>query len=330
MGVLQISLSTSDNDRTRAIFDGRAPIEGCDVNSVSLGPEESFHRAFKYNEFDVSEISLSSYTMTAARGDSHYVGIPAFVSRVFRHSGIYIRTDRGIREPQDLKGKTIGVPEYQLTANVWIRGILQDEYGVLPRDIVWRRGGLEEPGRTERAAISLPDEIDLKAIPSDRNLSDMLARGELDGMFSARAPSCYLRGSPHVARLFEDYPNAEEAYFRKTGIFPIMHLIGVRRSLAEKHPWLPVSIYKAFLKAKELCMHEMGEIGHLAASLPWGVYEYQRTRRAMGPDFWSYGVEANRHVLDTLCRYSHEQGLSMRRLAVDEMFAPSTYDLSKI
>jgi 4,5-dihydroxyphthalate decarboxylase len=330
MGVLQISLSTSDNDRTRAIFDGRAPIEGCDVNSVSLGPEESFHRAFKYNEFDVSEISLSSYTMIAARGDSHYVGIPAFVSRVFRHSGIYIRTDRGIREPQDLRGKTIGVPEYQLTANVWIRGILQDEYGVLPRDIVWRRGGLEEPGRTERAAINLSDEIDLKAIPSDRNLSDMLARGEIDGMFSARAPSCYLRGSPHVARLFEDYPNAEEAYFRKTGIFPIMHLIGVRRSLAEKHPWLPVSIYKAFLKAKELCMHEMGEIGHLAASLPWGVYEYERTRRAMGPDFWSYGVEANRHVLDTLCRYSHEQGLSMRRLAVDEMFAPSTYDLSKI
>jgi 4,5-dihydroxyphthalate decarboxylase len=330
VGALQISLSASDNDRTRAIFDGRAPVEGCDVNSVSLGPEESFHRAFKYHEFDVSEISLSSYTMTAARGDNHYIGIPAFVSRVFRHSGIYIRTDRGIREPRDLNGKTIGVPEYQLTANVWIRGILQDEYGVLPRDIVWRRGGLEEPGRTERAAINLPDEIDLKAIPANRNLSEMLACGELDGMFSARAPSCYLRGSPHVARLFEDYPHAEEAYFKKTGIFPIMHLIGVRRSLADRHPWLAVSIYKAFLTAKDLCMHEMGEIGHLATSLPWGVYEYERARRAMGSDFWSYGVEANRHVLDTLCRYSHEQGLSMRRLAVDEMFAPSTYDLSKI
>jgi 4,5-dihydroxyphthalate decarboxylase len=327
---LQLSLAVCDYDRTRAIFDGRAPIEGCDVTAVPLEPEEAFHRAFKFNEFDISEISMSSYTMTTARGDAHYVAIPVFVSRLFRHSGIYIRTDRGITRAQDLKGKTIGLPEYQITANVWIRGILKEEYGIAPADIKWRRGGLEDAGRDERATIRLPPAIDLQAIPEHRTLSDMLAAGELDGLISARAPSCFLRGAPHVARLFPDYPATEEAYFHKTGIFPIMHAIGIRRSLVEQHPWLAVSVYKAFLKAKDLCMHELGQIGHLATSLPWSVAEYDRLRRVMGEDFWSYGVESNRHALETLARYSHDQHLSVRQLPVEEMFAPSTYELSKI
>jgi len=327
---LQLSLSVCDYDRTHAIFDGRAPIEGCDVTAVALEPEEAFHRAFKFQEFDVTEISMSSYIMTTARGDAHYVAVPAFVSRLFRHSGIYIRTDRGIARPEDLRGKTIGLPEYQITANVWIRGILKDEYGLAPRDTKWRRGGLEDAGREERASIKLPADIDLQPIPEHRTLSDMLASGELDGLFSARAPSCFLRGAPNVARLFPDYPAVEEAYFRKTGIFPIMHAIGIRRPLIERHPWLAVSVYKAFLKAKALCMHELGQIGHLATSLPWSVAEYDRLRRVMGEDFWSYGAVENRHVLETLARYSFDQGLSVRQLGFDEMFAPSTYDLSKI
>lgn len=327
---LQVSLAAGDYDRTRAIFDGRVRIEGCEVAAVQLEPEEAFHRAFKFQDFDISEISLSSYTMTTARGDSHYLAIPAFVSRLFRHSGIYIRTDRGINRPQDLKGKTIGLPEYQITANVWIRGILQDEYGVKPSDIKWRRGGLEDAGRDERAPIELPPDIDLADIPTDRTLSDMLASGKLDGLVSARAPSCYLNGAPNVDRLFPDYPKVEEAYFRKTGIFPIMHCIGIRRSLAEKHPWLATSVYKAFLQAKEYCMKELGQIGHLSTSLPWSIAENDRLKKFMGADYWSYGVEPNRHVLETLVRYSYEQGLSVRKLEVDEMFARSTYDLSKI
>ena len=326
---LHLSLSVCDYDRTRAIFDGRAAIEGCDVTAVALEPEEAFHRAFKYREFDITEISMSSYIMTTARGDAHYVAIPAFVSRLFRHSGIYVRSDR-ITGPQDLKGKTIGLPEYQITANVWIRGILADEYGIQPRDISWRRGGLEDPGREERAPIRLPADVDLQPIPEHRTLSEMLASGELDGLLSARAPSCFLRGVPNVGRLFPDYPAVEEAYFKKTKIFPVMHAIGIRRSLVEQHPWLAVSVYKAFLKAKELCMHELGQIGHLAASLPWSVAEYDRLRKVMGEDYWSYGAHANRHVLDMLTRYSFEQGLSVRKLDVDEMFAASTYDLSKI
>jgi 4,5-dihydroxyphthalate decarboxylase len=327
---LQVSLAVGDYDRTRAIFDGRVQIEGCDVAAVQLEPEEAFHRAFKFQDFDISEISLHTYTMTTARGESHYVAIPAFVSRLFRHSGIYIRTDRGIARPQDLKGKTIGLPEYQITANVWIRGILQDEYGVKPSDIKWRRGGQEEPGRDERTPIKLPADIDLADIPKDRTLSEMLACGDLDGMIGARAPSCFLNGAPNVDRLFPDYPKVEEAYFRKTGIFPIMHAIGIRRSLLDKNPWLATSAYKAFLAAKDHCMKELGQIGHLSTSLPWSVAENDRLKKFMGEDFWSYGVDANRHVLETLVRYSCEQGLSVRRLDVDEMFARSTYDLSKI
>jgi 4,5-dihydroxyphthalate decarboxylase len=328
--VLPLSLSVCDYDRTRAIFDGRATIEGCDVTAVNLEPEESFHRAFKFAEFDVSEISMSSYIMTTARRDAPYIAVPAFVSRLFRHSSIYIRTDRGIARPEDLRGKAVGLPEYQMTANVWVRGILQDEYGVRPADIKWRRGGLEEPGREERARITLPPEIELVQVPHDRTLSRMLADGEIDGLISARAPSCFLAGAPKVGRLFTNYPEVEAAYFKKTRIFPIMHAIGIRRSLVEQHPWLAVSVYKAFLKAKQIAMAELGQIGHLAVSLPWSVADYGRARALLGDDYWSYGAQANRHVLDKLAQYSFDQGLSVRRLPFEEMFAPSTYDLTKI
>jgi 4,5-dihydroxyphthalate decarboxylase len=295
-----------------------------------LEPEEAFHRAFKFQEFDVTEMSLSSHVLNTARGTAHYLGIPAFVSRLFRHSGIYIRADRGIKRPEDLKGKTIGLPEYQITANVWIRGMLKDQHGVEPRDIKWRRGGVEEPGRDERTPIKLPADIDLKDIPHDRTLSQMLETGELDGMIGARAPSCFLRGAPNIARLFPDYPKAEEEYFHRTKIFPIMHLIGIRRSLIEQHPWLAVSVFKAFIKAKEICMREFEQIGHLACSLPWSVHEYERLQHVLGNDYWSYGFESNRHVLEALVGYSFDQGLSARRVAADELFARSTLELSKI
>jgi 4,5-dihydroxyphthalate decarboxylase len=330
MRKLQLTLACCDYDRTRALLDGRVPVEGCDILPVALEPEEAFHRAFKYHEFDVSEISLSSHTMTVSRGENHYVGIPAFVSRLFRHSGIYIRTDRGIRVPADLKGKRVGLPEYQITANVWIRGILQDEYGVHPRDIHWRRGGVEEAGREERAPLQLPPEIDLQQIPHDRTLSGMLEAGELDAVIGARAPSCFTRGAPHVARMFPDHRKVEEEYFRRTRIFPTMHVIGIRRSIVEANPWLPASLYKAFVQAKALCMAELAQIGHLFTSLPFGVSELAATKALMGDDFWSYGFEANRHVLETFVRYHHQQGLSARPVAPEELFARSTLDTSRI
>jgi 4,5-dihydroxyphthalate decarboxylase len=327
---LRISLSCGAYDRTQALFDGRAPIEGCEVAAVPVEPEEAFHRAFRYQEFDVTEISMSSHMMTTARGDNEYVAVPAFISRVFRQSGIYVRTDRGINTPQDLRGKTIGVPEYQITANVWIRGILQDEYGVKPSDIKWRRGGVEEPGRGERAPIDLGEDIDLKQIPDDKTLSGMLEAGEIDGYIGARAPSCFLRGAPNVGRLFGDYIEAEKDYYRRTGIFPIMHMVGIRKSLVEENPWLPVSVYKAFLKAKALAVKELDEICHLAVTLPWMVHHYNEARKIMGEDYWPYGLEANRHTIETFARYHYEQGLSKRKVAPEELFAASALDLSKI
>ncbi|HEY6821875.1 MAG TPA: ABC transporter substrate-binding protein [Burkholderiales bacterium] len=330
MAKLRISLSCCDYDRTQALFDGRVQVEGCELIPTALEPEECFHRAFKYQEFDVSELSLSSYTLQVSRGTNPYVAIPAYVSRLFRHSGIYIRTDRGIKSPKDLKGKTIGLPEYQITANVWIRGILSDEYGVRTQDIHWRNGGIEEPGRGERTPLKLPPGIDLQSIPQDKTLSGMLESGEIDGMIGARAPSCFLRGAPNVARLFPDFKAAEQEYFRRTKIFPVMHIIGIRKSIAEQHPWLAVNLMKAFLKAKEHAWYELGQIGHLFNSLPWGVAEFADTRKLMGEDYWSYGLEKDRHVIDTFTRYHHEQGLSERKVSPEELFVPSTLELSRI
>lgn len=330
MSKLQLSMSVGNYDRTQALFDGRVEIEGCDVTAVPLEPEEAFHRAFRYGEFDITEISMSSHMMTTARGDNLYIGIPAFLSRVFRQSGIYVRTDRGIDRPQDLKGKVIGVPEYQITANVWIRGILEEEYGVKPSDIQWRRGGIEEAGREERAPISLPPSIDLQQIPDDKTLAGMLQSGEIDGYIGARAPSCFLKGAPNVGRLFKNYIEDEKDYFRRTRIFPIMHMVGIRKSLVEKHPWLPVSVFKAFIKAKALAVKELDEICHLAVTLPWMVHHHNEAKALMGEDYWPYGLDANRHVIDKFAQYHHGQGLSVRPVSPEELFARSALDLSKI
>ncbi len=326
---LRLSLTVCDYDRTRALFDGRVAIEGCDVTAVPLEPEEAFHRAFRFAEFDVSELSMSSHTLMTSRGQNTYVGIPAFVSRLFRHSGIYVRTDR-IRKPEDLRGKRIGVPEYQMTANVWIRGSLEDDYAVKPTDIHWRQGGLEESGRGERTPIKLPADVDFQPVPHTQTLNALLEAGEIDGLISARAPSCFLRGAANVGRLFPDYRRTEENYFRRTKIFPVMHIVGIRKELVSAHPWLAASVMKAFIKAKALAMAELGQIGHLFVSLPWSVSEYQSARALMGDDFWSYGFEANKHVLETFTRYHHAQGLSARKVAPEELFAASSLDLSKI
>lgn len=330
MSLLRVTMGCTNYDRTRAVFDGRAPIEGCDLVPIALAPEEVFHRAFKFEEFDITELSLSSHTLMTARGDSAYVGLPVIVSRVFRHSGIYIRTDRGITKPQDLKGRKIGVPEYQMTANVWIRGILQDDYGVRPEDIHWRRGGIEEPGRGERAPLTLPPSIDLQQVPGDRTLSQMLADGEIDGLISARAPSCFRRGAPDVGRLFPDYRKVEEDYYRRTRIFPPMHIMGVRKTLAERYPWLPVAVYKSFIRAREIALEELEEIAYYFVTLPWALDDYKKAREIMPEDYWSYGLESNRATMDTFVRYHHEQGISSRLVAPEELFAPSTLELSKI
>jgi 4,5-dihydroxyphthalate decarboxylase len=326
---LQISLACERYDRVQALFDGRVRIEGCEVNCVALSAEEAFHRAWNGAEFDVTELSGSTYMMTTARNECPYVAIPAFVSKYFRHSAIYIRNDRGIRAPRDLIGKRIGMPEYQMTACLWARGILEDEYGVRPRDIQWFTGGQEEPGRRERARLTVDKSVSIQPIGPTQTLSAMLAAGELDAVISARVPSCY-RKNPAVVRLFENFREVETAYFQKTKIFPIMHLIGIRRSLVEAHPWLPVSVYKAFVAAKDIAIHELKDAGVNFVTLPWVYQEVLAAEALLAEDYWAYGLEANRAALDAMTRYSFDQGLSQRKLAPEEMFPVGTHEISKL
>src|SRR5262245_4971772 len=325
-----ITIACGNYDRTAAIRDGRVKVEGCAVTYLPLYPEEIFHRAFKFHEFDVSELSFSSYLRTVAAGTSPYIGIPAFVSRIFRHSGIYIRTGAGIRTPQDLRGKRIGLPESQIPAVVWMRGMMQHEYGVKPHEIHWRNGGQEEPGRGERTPLKPIPGLDLKPLEPGQTLVDMLRNGELDALFTARAPSSFLNGEPHIARLFPDTRAAEQAYYKKTGLFPIMHLIGIKKDLVEQYPWLATSVYKAFIEAKALAMVDLCDVNALMVSLPWLEAETRETMAVMGPDFWKYGVDENLCEIEALTQYAYEQGLIDRKLAVEELFAKPTFEMSKV
>jgi 4,5-dihydroxyphthalate decarboxylase len=327
---IPITIACGNYDRTAAIRDGRVKVEGCAVTYLPLYPEEIFHRVFKFAEFDVAELSGSSFIRTVAAGRSEFVGIPAFVSRIFRHSGIYIRKGSGIAKPEDLRGKRIGLPEYQITAVVWMRGMLQHEYGVKPSEIHWRQGGQEQPGREERTPLKPIPGLDLAPIPKDKTLVGMLRDGELDALFTARAPSSFLAGEEHITRLFPDTRAAEIAYYKKTGLFPIMHLVGIKKTLLEQHDWLATSLYKAFLQAKELAMIDLTDVNALMVTLPFLEAEAKETIAAMGADFWRYGVHENMREIEALSQYAHEQGLLDRKVAVEELFAGSTFDISKI
>ncbi|MGE0036503.1 MAG: ABC transporter substrate-binding protein [Xanthobacteraceae bacterium] len=330
MADIPITIACGNYDRCRAIRDGRVKVEGCDVTYLPLYPEEIFFRAFRYREFDVAELSLSSYIRTVAAGTSDYVGIPAFVSRLFRHSGIYVRADAGIEKPEDLRGKRIGLPEYQITAVVWMRGMLQHEYGVKPSEIHWRSGGQEEAGRDERVPLKPIPGLDLQPIGKDQTLVGMLRDGELDALFTARGPSSFLRGEPHIRRLFPDTRAAEQAYFRKTKMFPLMHLVGIRKELVAKHPWLPTSVYKAFCEAKALAMVDLLDVNALMVTLPWMIPETEETMALMGPDYWAYGVHENMREIEALTQYIYEQGLVDRKLSAEELFHPSMFEISKV
>lgn len=321
---LPLTIACWDYDRTRTLSDGRVQIEGCEANCLSLPVEETFFRALRSEEFDVAELSLSSYTMLRSRGKSPYTAIPVFMSRMFRHSAIYVRKDRGIKTPQDLIGKTLGVPEFQLTAPVWVRGILEDEYGVKSSDIHWRTGGVEQPGRHEKVAFENSAGIDIEPIPASETLNQWLIEGRIDGLVAPRAPSAFTDGNPDIVRLFPDFREVEKAYFRKTGIFPIMHVIGIRNELVEQHPWLAASVFKAFTLAKNHAQRELGELAALKATLPWLASEYDETVALFGKDYWKYGVPGNEAVLEAFLRYHYTQGLSARKLGIDDLFAPST------
>lgn len=330
MSALRLSIAVGDYDRTRPLVDGTVAIDAVDPQFMLLEPEEIFFRAFRHAAFDVCELSLSSYSIQIAAAGSPYVGIPIFPSRAFRHSSIYVRTDRGIAAPGDLRGRRIGVPEYQLTANVWARMILEEDYGVAPGDVVWVRGGYDDPRRVEKIALALPADVRIEDAPPGRTISAMLAAGELDAVIGPRAPSCFREGHPAVAHLFADPQAAATDWFRRTGIFPIMHLLGLRRTLAEAHPWLPYALFKAFEGAKTVALARLGDDSTAKATLPFIGEQLQAARALMGEDFWPYGIAPNRETLRRFLAAHHQQGLSARRLTPEELFHPTALETHRI
>ena len=327
---LRLTFSCWDYDRTRALADGSVRPEGIDLVYLAHSVEETFFRMLRYREFDCSEMSLSSYVASLDREDPPFIAIPAFPSRFFRHSCIFVSSESGIRRPEELKGRRIGVPEYQMTAPVWIRGILSDDYGVKVTDVEHFTGGEEEPGRDEKIKLSLPASIRVKPIGPTETLARMIAEGKIDALVTARAPSTFYSQPDEVKRLFPAYVEEEKAYYKRTGIFPIMHTVVIRRDIYQKHRWVAQSLYKALAAAKAKALELFRQTAAMPAMLPWFVAHVEETRREMGEDWWPYGLAPNHQVLDTFLRYHHEQGLSRRRFAPEELFARETLESYKV
>ena len=330
MSKLKLSLACWNYDRTRALADGSVQPDGIDLNYLDLPVEETFFRMIRHREFDVAEMSLSSYTVSLFREPRAFVAIPIFPSRFFRHSCIFVHANAGIREPKDLIGKRVGTPDYQMTAPVWIRGILADDYGVPVDSVTYFTGGEEEPGRSEKQRLDLPARIRIQPIGASQTLAQMLADGEIDALHTARTPSTFRTRPDQVVRLFPNYREVEQRYFRDTGIFPIMHTVVIRRDVYEQNRWVAQALYKAFVAAQRRTYEDLDVTAALKTMLPWLPSHLEETRGLMGEDFWPYGFQANRKTLSTFLRYHHESGLSKRLLEPEELFASESMEAFKI
>jgi 4,5-dihydroxyphthalate decarboxylase len=326
MNKLRLSVALGHYDRIRPLVDGEAQIEGVDPIYLTQDPEEIFFRAFRHADYDVCELSLSSYAVKTAAGNSPYLAIPVFPSRAFRHSAVYVRNDRGIETPHDLRGKRIGVPEYQLTANVWVRLFLEEDYGLKSSDVTWVRGGYEDATRVEKISLKLPPGVVVEDAPPGQTISNLLASGEIDAVIGPRAPSCFDQGHPKVKYLFED-PQANAAeWYTRTKIFPIMHTVGVRKTLLESHPWLASALMKGFNKAKEIALARLTDTSATKVTLPFVESQLLAAKRLMGHDFWSYGFAPNEATIDRFLERHHMEGLSARRLRARELFHPASVE----
>ena len=305
-------------------------VEGVDLTYLPLHVEETFWRMLRYGEFDVAECSMSSYLMSRDRGYPKLIAIPVFPSRFFRHSFIFVNTDSGIETPKDLIGKRVGVPEYQITAAVWIRGILQHDYGVSPEKLKWFTGGVENAGREEKLRPDLSSDIDIQWIGPDRTLSQMLDEGSIDALICAHIPSPFVRRSAKVKRLFANFREVEKEFYRRTKIFPIMHAIVLRGEVYEKYPWIAQSLCKAFAESKKICEESLYKYSALKYMLPWSYADVEEEMELFGDELWPYGLEPNRHVLETLVQYSYEQGLIKNKLDIKSLFAPNTLEEFKV
>jgi ABC-type nitrate/sulfonate/bicarbonate transport system substrate-binding protein len=326
---LRLTLACGDYDRTRALEEGTVRPDGIELTYLRLPVEETFFRMLRHREFEVAEMSLSSYVISLHR-DQPFIAIPVFPSRSFRHGSVYVNSEAGVTRPEDLRGKVVGTPEFQVTAGVWVRGILADRHGVPVDSVTYLTGGQEQPGRIEKAPLDLPANIRVERIPVDRTLSGMLAEGGIDALYTPRIPGPFVRRDPRVRRLFDDVIAAEQAYYAETRIFPIMHVLVVRRDVYDRYPWVAQSLYKAFLRAKEEARERLYDSSALRFMLPWLNQHLEQVEQVLGTDYWSYGLEANRHTLATFLRYHHEQGLSGHLLRPEELFAPESTESAVI
>jgi 4,5-dihydroxyphthalate decarboxylase len=323
-----LTLACGLYDRTLPLADGSVTVEGADMNVVLLEPGEMFQRQARHAEFDVAEFSVATYTILHTQGDRRTIALPIFPSRRFRHGHIFVSTRAGIRAPGDLAGKRMGAGEFQQTAAVWMRGLLHHEYGVRTEQIEWYFGGYAHPEAfVDRIPVELPPAIRTHTIPADQSLDQLLDAGEIQGLIGTSVPPSLQRGSPHVARLFPNYVEAEREYYQRTGILPIMHLVVLRRSLYEQHPWLAASLLKAFHQAKELSYRRLARHGTLFCGLPWLHTYLEETRELMGRDPWPYGLAPNRAQLEVFYQYMLEQGLIPRPVTIEELYAPETHDV---
>jgi 4,5-dihydroxyphthalate decarboxylase len=312
-------LACRDYEHTRGLIDGSVPIEGVDLRFVSVSPpSQIFLRMLRSEEFDASEMSLSNYLIALARGDKRFVGIPVFPSRVFRHSYIWINTKSGIQKPQDLIGKRVGIADYSMTALLFTRGMLEHQYGVSPKDIYWYRN------RSEHVSIKTPPGIRIENIGKDQTLDGLLEEGQLDAVAVTSAPRGFRQGSPLVSRLFPNSRDVEAEYYRQTKIFPIMHMVIIRRALYEQYGWLAVALSQAFQTAKQQSYERFKEGLY---PLPWLNLDFEFARQVMGADIYSYGVTQSLPTLEAATLYSYEQGLTDRKMDVSELFAPETLNL---
>jgi 4,5-dihydroxyphthalate decarboxylase len=325
--VLRITLACGDYDRTRPLIDTTIRPLGIELTCLPMTIEEIFFRMARFREFDAAEMSLSSYLISLSAGkDAPFVAIPVFLSRSFRHSGIYVNARSGIERPEQLPGRTVGVAEYQLTANVWIRGILADHYGVPVSSVRYRTGGLHRPGRPEKLAVSLPPDVDVAPIGPGETLSDLLASGRIDALYTPRTPRSFADGQPDVTRLFRDFRSAEGEYWRQTRIFPIMHVVVIRADVYRRDRWVARSLMDAFVQARAIALAGLDETASLRYMLPWLADDVAVAQQVLGDDYWTYGLDGNEAALAAITRYSCEQGLIPRAYEPRELFVPEVLE----
>jgi 4,5-dihydroxyphthalate decarboxylase len=329
MSKLSLTMAIPEYDHVRDVISGRVPVEGIDLTCLSYPVEEIFYRFIVYKEFDVAEISFAKYSALTASDNKDFFALPIFPSRVFRHSSIYVRVDGPIKKITDLKGRKVGIPEWAQTAAVYSRGFLQDQYGIDLASIHWVQAGVNQPGRIEKVDLKLPKGVEITRI-ADKSLNEMLLSGEIDAALVARPPDAFVKGNPKIRRLFDDFVDVETDYYKKTGIFPIMHAVAVRRDVLDKNPWVARNLFTAFEEAKRRSIERVQEATISLFPIPWYFEHARRGMELFGKDYFPYGIEPNRKTLEAFLKWGHEQGVCKRLVDVDEMFPDSLHSTHRV